>query len=49
MRLALHAQAAAEIVPERNAMLGAGLGKAKEGIAAIASGVAAAAGNVVHG
>src|SRR5260370_42459736 len=43
-RLAGHAQAAAQIIPECDAMLCAGLGKPKEGIPAIASAIAAGPG-----
>ncbi len=43
-RLTGDAQTAAQIIPERDAMLGAGLGEAEEGIAAIAPGVAAGSG-----
>ena len=39
--LPCHPKPAAEIVPERDAELGAGLGKAEEGIAAIATEVTA--------
>ena len=40
-RLTGDAQSAVEIVPERHAMFCAGLGEAEEGVATIASGVAA--------
>src|ERR1700723_1765260 len=40
-RLAGDAQAAAQIIPERHAMLCAGVGKPEEGIPAIASAIAA--------
>src|ERR1700679_2543588 len=39
--LSPHAEPAAQIVPERDAVLGAGLGKSQEGIAAIAAEIAA--------
>jgi hypothetical protein len=42
--LAGNVEAAAQIVPERHAMLGAGLGEAEEGIAAIASDIATGSG-----
>src|SRR6478609_8594682 len=43
-RLACHVEPAAEVVPERDGILGAALGQPEKGIAAIASGLAASAG-----